>query len=146
MPFNTALPASVSIVLAVLSWAVLSRATGFPDIVTADMGTRKNLMIENSDAFLTLPGGLGTLDELFEVWTTATLDLHHKPIVLLDPDGFIVSWNLGAQRTLVLVDGRREKIRSGMRVSAEIKTGDRRVIEYLLSPVMQAVKEAGRER
>ena len=46
----------------------------------------------------------------------------------------------------ILVDGRREKIRSGMRVSAEIKTGDRRVIEYLLSPVLQAAKEAGRER
>jgi hemolysin D len=46
----------------------------------------------------------------------------------------------------ILIDGRREKIRSGMRVSAEIKTGDRRVIEYLLSPVLQAAKEAGRER
>ncbi|GAA0541490.1 TIGR00730 family Rossman fold protein [Paractinoplanes ferrugineus] len=57
-------------------------------VVTADMGARKNIMIERSDAFLTLPGGLGTLDELFEVWTTATLDLHAKPIVLLDPDGF----------------------------------------------------------
>jgi uncharacterized protein (TIGR00730 family) len=57
-------------------------------IVTTDMGTRKNLMIERADAFLTLPGGLGTLDELFEVWTTATLDQHTKPIVLLDPDDF----------------------------------------------------------
>ena len=57
-------------------------------IVTADMGARKNIMIERSDAFITLPGGLGTLDELFEVWTTATLDLHHKPIILLDPTGF----------------------------------------------------------
>ncbi|MEV4350398.1 TIGR00730 family Rossman fold protein [Actinoplanes sp. NPDC049596] len=57
-------------------------------IVTTDMGSRKNLMIERSDAFITLPGGLGTLDELFEVWTTATLDLHDKPIVLLDPEGF----------------------------------------------------------
>jgi uncharacterized protein (TIGR00730 family) len=57
-------------------------------IITADMGARKNLMIERSDAFITLPGGLGTLDELFEVWTTATLDLHHRPIVVLDPDGF----------------------------------------------------------
>jgi uncharacterized protein (TIGR00730 family) len=64
-------------------------------IVTADMGARKNLMIERSEAFLALPGGLGTLDELFEVWTTATLDLHRKPIVLLDPDGFyegLMSW------------------------------------------------------
>jgi uncharacterized protein (TIGR00730 family) len=57
-------------------------------IVTTDMGARKNLLIERSDAFITLPGGLGTLDELFEVWTTATLDLHRKPIVLLDVDGF----------------------------------------------------------
>ncbi|GIE98998.1 TIGR00730 family Rossman fold protein [Paractinoplanes rishiriensis] len=64
-------------------------------IITSDMGTRKNLMIERSDAFLTLPGGLGTLDELFEVWTTATLDLHRKPIVLVDPDGFydgLLTW------------------------------------------------------
>ena len=57
-------------------------------IVTTDMGVRKNIMIDRSDAFITLPGGLGTLDELFEVWTTATLDLHRKPIILLDPDGF----------------------------------------------------------
>jgi len=64
-------------------------------IVTDGMGSRKNLLIERSDAFITLPGGLGTLDELFEVWTTATLDLHRKPIVLLDPDGFyrpLLSW------------------------------------------------------
>jgi uncharacterized protein (TIGR00730 family) len=64
-------------------------------IVTGDMGTRKNLMIDRSDAFLTLPGGLGTLDELFEVWTTATLGVHRKPIVLLDPDGFydgLIAW------------------------------------------------------
>ncbi|HET6534328.1 MAG TPA: TIGR00730 family Rossman fold protein [Actinoplanes sp.] len=64
-------------------------------IITDDMGGRKNLMIDRSDAFITLPGGLGTLDELFEVWTTAILDLHHKPIVLLDPDGFyagLLAW------------------------------------------------------
>src|SRR3982751_5427138 len=64
-------------------------------IVTTDMGARKNLMIERADAFITLPGGLGTLDELFEVWTTATLDLHDKPIILLDPDGFydgLMTW------------------------------------------------------
>jgi uncharacterized protein (TIGR00730 family) len=64
-------------------------------IVTADMGARKNLMIEKSEAFVVLPGGLGTLDELFEVWTTATLALHHKPIVLVDPDGFytgLIRW------------------------------------------------------
>ncbi|MEV2238532.1 TIGR00730 family Rossman fold protein [Micromonospora sp. NPDC049891] len=57
-------------------------------LVTDSMASRKILMIEKSDAFLTLPGGLGTLDELFEVWTTATLALHHKPMVLVDTDGF----------------------------------------------------------
>ncbi len=46
----------------------------------------------------------------------------------------------------ILAEGRREPIQPGMRVEAEIRTGERRVIEYLLSPVMQAVQEAGRER
>jgi uncharacterized protein (TIGR00730 family) len=64
-------------------------------VVTDGMASRKTLMIDKSDAFLTLPGGLGTLDELFEVWTTATLAIHRKPIVLLDLDGFyrgLVEW------------------------------------------------------
>jgi uncharacterized protein (TIGR00730 family) len=60
-------------------------------------------MIDKADAFITLPGGLGTLDELFEVWTLATLALHEKPVVLLDQDGFyrgLVDWldGLVAQR------------------------------------------------
>ena len=49
-------------------------------------------------------------------------------------------------RDWIMADGRRDSIQPGMRVAAEIKTGDRRVIEFLLSPVMQAVTEAGRER
>ncbi len=57
-------------------------------LVTESMADRKTIMIDKSDAFLTLPGGLGTLDELFEVWTTATLTLHSKPMVLVDADGF----------------------------------------------------------
>jgi uncharacterized protein (TIGR00730 family) len=57
-------------------------------MITDGMASRKTLMIDKSDAFLILPGGLGTLDELFEVWTTATLALHTKPVVVLDQDGF----------------------------------------------------------
>ncbi|QLQ37698.1 TIGR00730 family Rossman fold protein [Micromonospora robiginosa] len=57
-------------------------------LVTDGMASRKTLMVDKSDAFVTLPGGLGTLDELFEVWTTATLTLHAKPMVLVDADGF----------------------------------------------------------
>ncbi|MGE5288356.1 MAG: TIGR00730 family Rossman fold protein [Micromonosporaceae bacterium] len=56
-------------------------------LVTEDMCTRKAEMMRRSDAFLTLAGGLGTLDELLEVWTTRSLGLHSKPVVVLDPDG-----------------------------------------------------------
>jgi hypothetical protein len=57
-------------------------------ILTRDLFERKQVMIELSDAFLLLPGGLGTLDEFFEVVSWAGLDLHHKPIVIVNPDGF----------------------------------------------------------
>lgn len=57
-------------------------------LVTDGMAARKIVMMERAHVFLVLPGGIGTLDELFEVWTTATLGLHAKPIVLLDIDGF----------------------------------------------------------
>jgi hypothetical protein len=56
-------------------------------IVTTDMRTRKAEMDRRSDAFLVLPGGLGTLEETIEIWVSAVLSMHSKPIVLLDPDG-----------------------------------------------------------
>ena len=49
-------------------------------------------------------------------------------------------------RDWIDVDGRRETIQPGMQVSAEIKTGDRRAIDFLLSPFLQTIREAGRER
>lgn len=57
-------------------------------IVVDTMRERKRIMDERSDAFLALPGGLGTLEELFEVWTSLSLDMHGKPVVVLDPGGF----------------------------------------------------------
>ena len=56
-------------------------------LVVADMRARKGLMDERSDAFLTLPGGLGTLEELLEVWVARSLGMHRKPVVALDVDG-----------------------------------------------------------
>jgi uncharacterized protein (TIGR00730 family) len=57
-------------------------------VVVDTMRERKRVMDERSDAFLALPGGLGTFEELFEVWTSASLDMHAKPVVVLDPAGF----------------------------------------------------------
>jgi uncharacterized protein (TIGR00730 family) len=51
------------------------------------MHERKALMYELSDGFIALPGGLGTLEELLEVWTAAALGMHDKPVVVLDPAG-----------------------------------------------------------
>ncbi len=56
--------------------------------VVANMHERKAKMAALSDAFLVLPGGIGTLEELFEAWTWAHLGIHGKPIGLLDVDGF----------------------------------------------------------
>ncbi len=57
-------------------------------VVVDSMRERKREMDERSDAFLALPGGIGTLEELFEVWTSASLDMHPKPVIVLDEDGF----------------------------------------------------------
>ena len=57
-------------------------------IVTEDMHQRKRLMFERSDAFVALPGGIGTLEELVEQLTWSQLGRHTKPIVLANIDGF----------------------------------------------------------
>ncbi len=56
-------------------------------LVVDSMRERKAQMEAHADAFLALPGGLGTCEELFEVWTSGFLGLHAKPVVLLDPGG-----------------------------------------------------------
>lgn len=56
-------------------------------IVTDTMRQRKQVMEDRADAFLTLPGGIGTLEEFFEAWTGCYLGAHDKPMVVLDPVG-----------------------------------------------------------
>jgi uncharacterized protein (TIGR00730 family) len=56
-------------------------------IVTETMGERKQIMEDRADAFIVLPGGVGTLDELFDAWTGGYLGMHDKAIVMLDPLG-----------------------------------------------------------
>ena len=63
--------------------------TGLTEIYHVDtMGERKAVMSEMSDAFLCLPGGIGTLDEMFEAWSENALGFHKKPFCLLNVDGF----------------------------------------------------------
>jgi uncharacterized protein (TIGR00730 family) len=57
-------------------------------LVVPGMHERKALMAARSQAFLTLPGGIGTLEEFFEIWTWAALGLHNKPIGILNVDGY----------------------------------------------------------
>jgi len=57
-------------------------------IITPDMHERKRLMFEHSDAFVAMPGGVGTLEELVEQLTWKQLGRHQKPILLADIDGF----------------------------------------------------------
>jgi hypothetical protein len=57
-------------------------------VVTPDMHERKRLMFERSDAFVALPGGVGTLEELVEQLTWKQLGRHTKPILLANVDGF----------------------------------------------------------
>ena len=64
-------------------------------IVVESMHERKALMATKSDAFVALPGGFGTCDELFEILTWAQLGIHHKPIGILNTDGFfnpLLAW------------------------------------------------------
>jgi len=57
-------------------------------IVTPHLQERKALMLRMSDAFLVLPGGLGTLDEFFDVATEAQLGVHKKPVIVVNVDGY----------------------------------------------------------
>ena len=56
--------------------------------ITHSMHERKQLMAELADGFIALPGGIGTLEELFEIWTWAQLGLHQKPCGLLNSSGY----------------------------------------------------------
>ncbi len=66
----------------------LEADAGADHVVTETMHERKKVMFMNADAFLLLPGGAGSLDELFEVLTWRQLGLHEKPVILLDIDGY----------------------------------------------------------
>ena len=88
-----------STVLGVIPTALTAREvvhTGIDDLrVVGSMHARKALMADESDAFVALPGGFGTMDELFEIVTWRQIRLHDKPIALVNHGGFydpLVAW------------------------------------------------------
>jgi uncharacterized protein (TIGR00730 family) len=95
-------------------------------IIVPDMHTRKRLMFERADAFVALPGGIGTLEELVEQMTWAQLGRHSKPILMLSINGF---W----KPLLVLLSHMRDLgfIRSGLELNYLVAEQVRDVIPML---------------
>jgi uncharacterized protein (TIGR00730 family) len=79
-------------VIGIIPQALLDREVGYLKadelIVTTTMRERKRLMDERADAFVTLPGGFGTLEELLEIITLKQLHYHEKPIIIVNVNGF----------------------------------------------------------
>jgi uncharacterized protein (TIGR00730 family) len=79
-------------VVGVIPQMLIDREVGHAGLsqlhVVRTMSERKLLMGDLADAFLALPGGIGTMDELFEAWTWTQLGLHRKPCALLNLDGY----------------------------------------------------------
>lgn len=79
-------------VVGVIPEAMLKWEVGHPNLaelrVVASMHERKAAMAELADAFIALPGGVGTLEEVFEIWTWGQLGLHAKPLGFLDVAGY----------------------------------------------------------
>ncbi len=79
-------------VIGVIPAALMDKELGHTGVtklhVTASMHERKQLMADLSDGFISLPGGIGTLEELFETFTWLQLGFHDKPVGLLNVDGF----------------------------------------------------------
>ena len=79
-------------VIGVIPKAIAEMEVAFTDLqdlrVVEDMHSRKKLMADLADAFITLPGGMGTIEELMEILTWAQLGFHHKPCGILNIDGF----------------------------------------------------------
>ena len=109
-------------------------------IVVEDMHQRKQLMFTKSDAFVALPGGLGTLEEFVEQLTWSQLGRHARPIVLVNIDGF---WN----PLLTLFDGMRADgfVRKGLELNLQVVD---RVAEIIpaITRGLETRAEDGKER
>lgn len=80
-------------------------------IVTPDMRQRKALLESRGDAFIALPGGLGTFEEIFEIIVGRQLNVHHKPVILLNVAGYygplLAMVDHGVEQSFIKPEGRR---------------------------------------
>jgi uncharacterized protein (TIGR00730 family) len=130
-------------VIGVISEALMERELahqGLKDLrIVGSMHERKALMASLSDGFVALPGGIGTLEELFEVWTWSQLGLHDKPCALLDIDGFY--GGLAAFMDHVVVEGFLHRTqRQALIVEAEGAALLERMTSYRAKPVTKRVE------
>lgn len=83
-------------VIGVIPEKLMDRELGYKEadelIIVDDMHERKAKMAEYSDAFIALPGGIGTMEEIFEQWTWLVLGFHHKPCAILNLNGYYDSF------------------------------------------------------
>ena len=93
-------------VLGIMPRFLLTKEMIYEDVehrIVEDMHTRKQMMFEESDAFIVLPGGIGTLEEAVEILSWARLGLHAKPMAFLDEDGF---WTPFFELMRHIIDGK----------------------------------------
>ena len=110
-------------------------------VVVGDMHTRKRMMFERSDAFVALPGGIGTLEELVEQLTWAQLGRHRKPILLVEVAGF---W----KPLLTLFDHMRGHgfIRDGLELNYLVAEGAGAVVPMLQAASLRLGEDPDAER
>jgi uncharacterized protein (TIGR00730 family) len=126
--------AAGSRVIGVIPRAMVVRELAHPGAsemrIVETMHQRKALMSDLSDAFVALPGGIGTMEELFEVWTWAQLGVHDKPVGLLDAGGFF-------QPLIAFVDGmvQRGFLRAEVREILIVDTDPARLLARMATHV-----------
>jgi uncharacterized protein (TIGR00730 family) len=104
-------------------------------IVVDDMHTRKRMMFEQADAFVALPGGIGTLEELVEQMTWVQLDRHSKPVVIADVAGF---W----APLLELIEHMRRQ--GFIRAAADVRYHVAGTVEEIIPTIRAAIDRAAR--
>jgi uncharacterized protein (TIGR00730 family) len=101
--------------------------------VVSTMHERKAMMAELSDGFVTLPGGIGTMEEMFETWTWAQLGLHDKPCGLLDVEGFFAPLS-GFIDTVVREGFLQDRHRQMLMIERDPELLLERMLRYIAPP------------